>query len=329
MYRVFLTRRIPEPGIEMLRERTQLEMNEEDRVLTREELLEGVSRCDALLCLLTDEIDAEVMDKSPGLKVISNYAVGYNNIDVEAATKRGIPVTNTPGVLTDTTADFVWTLLMAVARRVVEADRYTRAGLFKGWGPMLLLGCDVYGKTLGVVGFGRIGQAVAKRARGFDMRVLYSDVRRADPDVEAETGAEYVSLPELLKTSDYVSLHVPLTEETHHMIGEKELRLMKPGSYLINTARGPVVDEKALVQVLREGHLGGAGLDVFENEPELTPGLSELDNVVLAPHIASASKETRSKMAEIAASNLLAVLEGRRPKYCVNPKVFEQDGPVK
>src|SRR5690606_4745829 len=265
---------------------------DQDRLPTKEEVIEGVRGKDALLCLLTEEITAEVMDAAPNLKVISNYAVGYNNIDVEAATARGIVVTNTPGVLTETTADFAWALLMAVARRVVEADRFTRAGKFQGWGPLLLLGSDVYGKCLGVIGMGRIGQAIARRARGFDMRVLYYNRRRVDPAIENELQATYASLDELLQEADYVVLTVPLTPETHHLIGPRELAMMKPTAYLINPARGPVVDEKALVEALKSRTIAGAALDVFEEEPKLTPGLTELDNVVLAPHIASATTET-------------------------------------
>lgn len=322
--RVYVTRPIPEAGLALLRQECEVTVfPEEDRIPSREELIEGVRGKDALLCLLTDEITAEVMDAAPNLKVISNYAVGYNNIDVAAATARGIVVTNTPGVLTETTADFAWALLMAVARRVVEADRYTRAGKFRGWGPLLFLGSDVYGKRLGIVGMGRIGQAIARRALGFDMEVLYHNRRPVDPAVEKQLRAKYVSLDELLSQSDYVVLTVPLTPETRHLIGARELSLMKPTAYLINPARGPVVDEKALVEALKNRVIAGAALDVYEEEPKLTPGLAELDNVVLAPHIASATIETRTKMAIMAAENILAVLRNQRPKYVVNPEVLK------
>lgn len=324
MWKVFVTRRIPEPGLEMLREKCEVEVNPEDRILTKEEIIEGVKGKDALLCLLTDDIDEEIMDANPNLKVISNYAVGFNNIKVEEATKRGLPVTNTPGVLTETTADMAWALLMAVGRRIVESDKFTRAGKFKGWGPMLLLGYDIYGKTLGLVGLGRIGEAMVKRAHGFDMKVLYYDANRRSPEDEKELGIEYRELDQLLAESDYVSLHVPLLPSTHHLIGERELGLMKKTGILINTARGPVVDEKALVKALQDGEIAGAGLDVYENEPALEPGLIDLDNVVLAPHTASATRETRTKMATMAAENLLAALEGKIPPNIVNPEVYNK-----
>jgi glyoxylate reductase len=322
MYKVFVTRRIPEAGLQLLEKECDVTVNPEDRVLSKAEIIAGVRGKDGLLCLLTDRIDGEVMDASPRLKVISNYAVGFDNIDVRAATQRGIVVTNTPGVLTETTADLAWALLMAAARRIVEADRFTRAGRWAGWAPMLMLGRDVWGKTLGIVGMGRIGTAVARRARGFGMRILYHS-RTRKPQLEGELGAEWTDLKTLLAQSDFVSLHVPLTDKTHHLIGEPELRLMKPTAYLINTSRGPVVDEKALVKALKEGWIAGAGLDVFEAEPKLHPGLAGLDNVVLAPHIGSASHETRGKMAVMAANNLLTVLKGRVPPNLVNPQVLE------
>lgn len=312
---------IPDDGMQLLYERCEVTVNPHDRVLTRDELLEGVRGADALLCLLTDTIDDELMAANPQLKVISNYAVGFNNIDIKAATKRGIPVCNTPGVLTDATADLAWTLLMSTARRVVEGDAFVRQGKFKGWGPMLLLGADITGKTLGIVGMGRIGQAVAKRAKGFDMTILYHDVAPV-PQAEEAFGAKYVELDELLKESDFVTLHAPLLPSTHHLIGEQQLQLMKKTAILVNTARGPLIDEKALVKALQNRVIAGAGLDVFEEEPQLAPGLAELDNVVLLPHLGSATVETRSKMAVLAAKNLLAVLDGETPPHCVNPEVL-------
>ena len=317
-WNVYVTRRIPEAGLDLLRDAgIDFDMNPHDRVLTREELLEGVRGRDAVLCLLTDTIDAEILDAARGARVFANYAVGFNNVDVAAATERGILVTNTPGVLTDTTADMAWALMFAAGRRIVEADRFTRAGKFKGWGPMLFLGQDITGATLGIVGPGRIGTAVAQRAKGFDMRVLISG---PNPSEEILSIADaQVSLDELLRESDFVSIHVPLVKDTYHLIGERELRLMKPTAYLINTARGPVVDEKALVAALRDGVIAGAGLDVFEDEPALAPGLVELENVVIAPHIASATNATRSKMATMAAGNLLAGLRGETPPNLVNP----------
>jgi len=322
--KVFVTRRIPQVGLDLLQKECEVKVNPHERVLTRQELIDGVKEADGLLCLLTDTIDKEVMDANPKLKIISNYAVGYNNIDVEEATRRGIMVTNTPGVLTDTTADLTWAILMCVARRIVEADRFTRQGKFKQWSPMLFLGSDVHHSTLGIVGFGRIGRAVARRARGFEMKVLYTDVRRAPEKVEEELEAKFVFLDELLSSSDFVSLHAPLLPTTYHLIGEKELRRMKRTAFLINAARGPLVDEKALVRALKEGWIAGAALDVYENEPELTPGLAELDNVVLVPHIGSASTATREKMATMAATNLLAGLKGEVPPNLVNREVLKQ-----
>ncbi|MEW6047510.1 MAG: D-glycerate dehydrogenase [Bacillota bacterium] len=325
-WNVYVTRRLPEPGMSMMAQRCRLDVNPHDRPVTRAELLNAVRGRDGIVTLLTETIDAEVMDAAgPQLRVISNYAVGYNNIDVAEATRRRILVCNTPGVLTETTADLAWALLMAVARRIVEADAFMRAGKYAamgGWSPTLLLGTDVHGKTLGIVGFGRIGEALARRARGFDMRILYHDVRRRPADEERRLGVEYSALDELLKESDFVSVHVDLNESTRHLINERTLGLMKATGYLINTSRGPVVDEAALVRALKERRIAGAGLDVFEHEPEMAPGLAELPNVVVLPHIASASTETRAKMAEMAASNLIAALEGRRPAHVVNPEIL-------
>lgn len=319
--RVFVTRQIPQAGLDMLKEHYEVIVNPHNRVLTKEELMDGVKIADGLLSLLTDDITAEVMDVNPNLKVISNYAVGYNNIDVEAATKRGIQVTNTPGVLTDTTADLAWALIMAIGRRVVEGDAFTREGHFDGWDPMLLLGTDITGKTLGIIGMGRIGQAVARRAMGFDMRILYHDMAPV-PVAEEEYQAEFVALDELLRQSDFVTIHAPLTDETRHTIGRRELSVMKKTAYLVNTARGPLVDEEALVEALRDGTIAGAGLDVYENEPRLASGLAELPNTVILPHLGSATLETRTKMATMAAANLVAALEGKRPPHIVNPEVL-------
>jgi glyoxylate reductase len=320
--KVYVTRQIPDDGMKLPYEKCEVHVNPHDRVVTREELLQNVKGKDALLCLLTETIDAEVFDANPNLKIVANYAVGFNNINVEEATKRGVPVSNTPGVLTDTTADFAWTLLMAVARRVVEGDKLTRAGRFVGWAPMLLLGQDVHHKTIGIIGFGRIGQAMAKRASGFGMKILYHDVNQM-PEVARQFNAEYREIDDLLRESDFVSLHVDLNEQTRHLIDERALELMKPSAYLINSARGPVVDEAALVRALKANRISGAGLDVFEEEPQLAPGLAELDNVVIAPHIASATKETRGAMARIAAENVIAALEGRKPPAIVNPEVWK------
>ena len=316
--KVFVTRRIPEKGLRMLEERYDVVVNPEDRVLTKEEIIEGVRDADALLCLLTDPIDKDVIDAGKKLRIISNYAVGYNNIDVEYASKKGIIVTNTPGVLTETTADLAWALLMAVARRVVEGDRFMREGKFRGWAPMLMLGTDIHGKTLGIVGMGKIGQAVARRAVGFGMKVIYYS-RKRKPEIEKEIGAEFVDLPTLMRESDFISLHVPLTPETKNMIDREMLELMKPEAYLINTARGEVIDEPYLIEMLKRKRIRGAALDVFWGEPlNVNPELYGLDNVVLAPHMGSASLETRTKMAVMAAQAIIDVFEGRNPKNRVN-----------
>lgn len=323
--RILVTQRIAEEALALLAAAGELTFcADPDHPPSRTELLAAVREADALLCMLTDEVDEEALRAGSHLLVIANMAVGYNNIDVSAATARRVPVTNTPGVLTETTADLAWALLMSVARRVAEGDRYVRAGRFKIWQPMLLLGTDVYGKTMGIVGMGRIGRAVARRARGFDMTVLYHNRRRLDPDQEAATGARCVPLDRLLRLSDFVSIHAPYSPETHHIIGPKELALMKPTAYLINTSRGPLVDEAALVEALKTGRLAGAALDVYEHEPELAPGLADLENVVLTPHVGSASTETRTRMALMAAENVIAALEGKKPPNLVNPEVYPQ-----
>jgi glyoxylate reductase len=295
-----------------------------ERSLTRPDLVARLSGKQGLVCLITDTIDADLLEACPDLRVVANVAVGYNNVDVAAATRRGVVVTNTPDVLTETTADFAWTLLMATARRLAEADRYVRDGRFTQWEFMLLLGGDVHGKTLGIVGFGRIGRAMARRARGFNMPVLYQDTVAADPATERELGASQADLPTLLREADFVSLHTPLLTETRHMINAESLRTMKRTAYLINASRGPVVDEAALVHALKEGWIAGAGLDVYEEEPKIHPGLLSLPNVVLAPHIASGSYETRLQMAMLAIENCLAVLAGQRPPTPVNPEVLSR-----
>jgi len=324
---VFITREIPKEAIELLRASCQtVEVHRGESLLTREELIEKVCGRDGILCCLTERIDADVLDAAKGIKGLANMAVGYDNIDLAGATERGIPVSNTPGVLTDATADLAWALIFSVARRVVEADKFTRAGKFRAWGPMMFLGGDITGKTLGIVGAGRIGTAVALRSKGFDMKVLYNDLA-ANALLERELGACRVALDELLTESDFVSLHVNLTAETRHLIGERELTLMKPTAYIINTSRGPIIDEEALVKALQRGQIAGAGLDVYEDEPRLRRGLAELDNVVLLSHIGSASIATRTKMAVMAAENLLAMLKGERAPNCVNPEVYDLGSP--
>lgn len=324
MKKVYVTRQLPQSALDRFEGEVEYEVNPDDCVLECDELLQAVEDVDGLLCLLTDDIDGEVLDAAPNLKIVANYAVGFNNIDVDAATERGIIVTNTPGVLSETTADLTWALMMSVARRVVEGDRFMRAGRYDGWAPMLLMGSDVYGKTLGIIGMGNIGQAVARRAIGFDMDILYQDVFFDLSEVaEHLLDADEVPTDELLERSDFVTLHVPLTDETHHMIGARELELIGEDGYLINASRGPVVDEVALVEALRDGVIRGAALDVYEDEPEMKPGLAELDNVVLLPHLGSASIETRTAMADLAVSNILSFFAGEQPPTPVNPEVLE------
>jgi glyoxylate reductase len=329
--KIVITRRIPEKGLALLRERYELVINPHDRVMPRQEITESMPGTKALLALLTDPIDGAIMDAAEGeLHVISNYAVGFNNIDVKAATERGVIVTNTPGVLTETTADFAFALMMALARRIPESERFARAGRFQGWGPMLLLGDDIHGKTLGLVGMGRIGKAMAQRASGFGMEVLYYSRSRLTGKDENALKVSAVSLEELLARSDYISLHVPLTVETRHLFNRERLQMMKEGSHLINTSRGPVVDEEALAAVLREGKpLKGAALDVYEHEPVINAGLLELDNVILAPHTASATIDTRTRMSVMAAQNLIAAMEGNVPPHVVNPEVLEKGSMVR
>lgn len=322
MFNVYVTRKLPGDNLDKLRAATNVTVYPHDRNISREELLEAVQGQDALISMLSDPIDAEVIEAGQNLKVIANYAVGFNNIDLSAASARNIAVVNTPDVLTDATADLAWALLMSAARRVIEGDHMVRRGQFTGWAPELLLGVEVYGKTLGIIGAGRIGRAFAKRAKGFDMKILYHNRTRLSAEVEEEYGLEYTDLDTLLQKSDFVSLHCPLTPETKYLIRERELNMMKPTAVLINTARGPVVDEEALVKALRNGTIYAAGLDVFEDEPALKPGLAELPNAVLTPHIASAGMETRSRMVEMVVNDVLAVLEGKRPQNLVNTDIY-------
>ena len=322
--KVYVTRELPERGLKIIKERFDTEVWPEYAPPPKEVIIRKIAEVDALASLLSDKIDAEVFDVAPKLKIVSQLAVGFDNIDVNDATKRGIYVTNTPGVLTETTADFAWTLLMAAARRVVEADKYIRGGRWRvGWHPSMFSGRDVYGATIGIVGAGRIGSAVARRAKGFNMKILYYDVIPR-PELERELGVKRVDLDTLLGESDFVSVHVPLMKETYHLVNEERLKLMKRTAFLINNSRGPVVDEKALYKALKERVIAGAGLDVFEQEP--TPMgnlLLTLDNIVVAPHISSASYETRSRMAEMVAENLIAFFEGRTPPNLVNSEVLK------
>lgn len=323
--RVFVARIIPDEGLRPIIEACEARVWEDELPPPRDELLRAVEGCGGLLALLTDRVDDELLDRAgPGLKVVSNFAVGFDNVDVAACTRRGIAVGNTPGVLTETTADLAWALLMAAARRVAEGDRYVRAGRWRTWGPMLLMGPDVHGGTLGIVGFGRIGQAVARRATGFGMTILYYDTHRADAAVEASLGATFTALDDLLARSDFVSLHVNLTDETRHLVNAARLRSMRPTAILVNTSRGPVVDQRALFEALRDGVIGAAALDVTDPEP-IAPNdpLLGLDNCLVVPHIASASRATRGKMAAMAAANLLAGVRGERLPTPVNPEVYD------
>lgn len=322
MPKVFITRPIPEEGINLLKEKGyEVVINSEDRLLNREELLNALREgsFDAVLTQLTEKIDEEVLEAAgPQCRIFANYAVGFDNIDVGAAEKRGVMITNTPGVLTNTVAEHTFALMLAIAHRVVEGDRFTRAGKYVGWAPMLLLGNDLSGKTIGIVGLGRIGSRVAHHAvRGFDAKVIYHDPNR-NADFEKEYSAVYKEkLEDLLREADFISIHVPLMDSTRHLINAETLKQMKPTAYLINTSRGPIVDENALVEALRNGVIKGAASDVFEEEPKLAPGLAELENAVLTPHLASATEETRAAMSRLAAENIIAALESQTPPSIV------------
>ena len=319
---IYVTRRLPEPALQALLEVCEVEIWDQDVPPPYKVITEKLRDKEALLCLLTDRIDAALMDAAPGLKVISQCAVGYDNVDVGAATARGIPVGNTPGVLTDATADFAFTLLMAAARRIGEAIDYVREGHWQTWGLTLLLGQSVYGATLGIVGLGRIGQALARRASGFDMKILYYDAVR-QPEAEAELGVEYRALEDLLRESDFVSLHVSLTEKTRGLMDARTFALMKPTAILVNTSRGPVVDPEALYGALKDGQIGYAALDVTDPEPlPADHKLLELPNLIVAPHVASATVRSRNLMASRAVQNLIAGLRGEQLPYCVNPEVY-------
>ena len=333
MSRIFVTRPIPEAGLAVLRaaaSEVDVAPTRDGDATPREQVLAGAQDADVHVSLLTEAVDRQLLESAPRLLGVANYAVGFNNVDVEAATALGVPVSNTPGVLTDTTADLAWTLLMAVARRVVPADRYMRAGKYRIWGPSLMLGADISRggdgrrKVLGIVGFGRIGQGMHRRAQGFDMRVLAHDPPMKGI-IEARDDVEYAELNELLEASDFVTIHTDLNPSTHHLFNARAFGQMKKTAYLINTARGPVVEEAALVEAVRSGAIAGAGLDVFEHEPAFHPGLAELDAVVMLPHIASASVATRDRMATMCAENAVSHLRRERAPNCVNPEVYETD----
>ena len=324
--RVFVARIIPEAGLRPVVEACDASVWEGDMPAPREELLRAIEGCDGVLTMLTDRVDDEFLDRAgPQLKVVSNFAVGFDNIDVGACTRRGVAIGNTPGVLTETTADLAFTLLMAAARRIPEGDRYVRSNQWRTWGPMLLLGQDVHGATIGIVGFGRIGQAVARRAHGFGMNVAYHSLTRRPAEVEERFDARFLALDELLAQSDFVSLHVNLTAATRHLMNAERLGWMKPSAVLVNTSRGPVVDPKALYEALRDGVIFAAALDVTDPEPiPFDDPLLTLDNCLVMPHIASASRATRGKMAAMAAANLLAGVRGERLPTPVNPEVYDR-----
>ena len=322
--KILITNEIPASGMEILKAKYDVELGVDYQKNRKEAIIEKIRDKDVILPLLTETIDSEIMDAAPQLKIISNYAVGFNNVDLDAATERGILVTNTPGVLTETTADCAFAMMMASARRIPSSERYARAGKFKGWEPLGFLGQDVYGKTLGIIGFGRIGMAMAKRAFGFDMKILYYDEYQATEENEKKYNASFVSLDELLKQSDFVSLHPPLTPMTHHLIGQREFALMKQTACIINTARGPIIEEKALIEALKNESIFGAAIDVFEFEPKIPEALKKLENVIIIPHIASATFTTRTLMSEIAAQNILNIFEGKMPVSLVNKEVLKK-----
>lgn len=317
MFKIFITRKIPNIGIDLLKDAGyEIDISDKDGVLTKDELVSALKQkeYDAVLCLLTDKIDADIFDAASKAKIFANYAVGFNNIDIEEAKKRGIVITNTPGVLTDTVAEHTFALMLSITSRIAEGDRFTRAGKYIGWAPELLLGMDIRGKTLGILGAGRIGSRVAEQAvGGFNMKVIYYDIKRNDV-FEKATGGEFrETVEDVLKEANVVTVHVPLLDSTRHLINKERLAIMKPTAYLINSSRGPVIDENALVEALKNNTIAGVALDVFENEPQLAEGLVELENVILTPHIASATIETRGKMSEIAAQNIVAFFEGNTP----------------
>jgi glyoxylate reductase len=321
-FKVLITRRLPAP-LEPLPELASVEVWPERQPPPYEVLQDKIRTVDGLLCLLTDPIDRPLIEAATNLKVISQMAVGYDNIDIAAATARQIPVGHTPDVLTDATADFAWALLMAAARRVVEADRLTRANQWQTWEPDLLLGAEVSGATLGIVGLGRIGQAVARRARGFNMPILYTNQKRCHPELEKTLGVEFVDFEHLLQAADFVTIHTPLTPETHHLFSDQQFEQMQRSAVLINTARGAIVDPDALYRALSSRQIAAAALDVTDPEPIPTDSpLLVLDNLIITPHIASASRQTRAKMARMAIDNLIAGLQGNRPPHCVNPEVY-------
>lgn len=322
MKKVFISGRVPSNAKKILSEHFEVISHEGENLLSSEEIAKGVKEADALLCLLSDPITKEVIEGAGNLKIIANYGAGYNNIDLVTATSRKIPVTNTPKVSTNATADMTWALILGIARRVVEGDKLTRAGGFTGWAPLFFLGTEVTGKTLGIFGMGNIGKAVAQRGKGFEMKVIYHSRTRLSVEEEGLLGLTYVSFDELLKESDFLTLHSSYSPELHHLLGKKEFEKMKKSAFLINAARGPMIEEAALAEALENKIIAGAGLDVYEFEPKVVEGLLDLDNVILAPHLGNATVETRAAMAEIAAQNIIEVLSDRKPISCVNSVIY-------
>ena len=322
MKKIFISGQVPEAAKNKLSENFLVTIHDEERLLNSEEISEKLGDSDAILCLLSNSIPKEVIEKAPNLKIIANYGAGFNNIDVAAATARKIPVTNTPAVSTNATADMTWALILGIARRVVEGDKLTRAGGFTGWAPLFHLGTEVTGKTLGIFGMGNIGKAVARRAKGFEMKIIYHSRTRLSPEEESQLGLSYVSFEELLSQSDFLTLHSSYSPELHHLIDTKELQQMKSTAFIINAARGPMIHEAALAEALKNKVIAGAGLDVYEFEPKVVEELFALDNVIVAPHLGNATVETRQAMAESAAQNIIEVLEGRQPLNCVNPSIY-------
>lgn len=321
--KVFISGLIPNNAYDLLSKEFDVTMHDSINLLSKEEIIKGIEGKDALLCLLSDSIDKDIIDSNPNLKIIANYGAGFNNIDVKTATSKKIPVTNTPVVSTTSTAELTLALMLSIARRVVEGDKITRNGKFTGWAPLYHLGVELSGKNLGIIGMGNIGKAVAKRAKAFDMNIIYYDAYRMDEKLEQELGYEYMTLEKVIENSDFLSLHLNYNPSLRHMIGAKELENMKSSAYLINAARGPLVDESALLKALESKTIAGAGLDVYEYEPQITAGLEKLDNVILTPHIGNATVEARGAMAELAANNIIAALKGVKPKNCVNGEIYK------
>ncbi len=321
--KVFISGMIPKTAYDILSKEFEVTMHNDITLLSKREIIKHIAGKDALLCLLSDTIDKDIIDSNPNLKIIANYGAGFNNIDLKAATSKKIPVTNTPLVSTISTAELTMGLILSVARRIVEGDKITRAGKFTGWAPLYHLGTELCGKTLGILGMGNIGKAVANRAQAFGMNIIYYTTHPLDEKEENQLGYKYMSLDKVIENADFLTLHLRYTPSSYHMIGKDEFKKMKSTAYLINAARGPLVDEAALLKALENKSIAGAGLDVYENEPKITAGLEKLDNVILTPHIGNATVEARSKMAEIAANNIISVLKGDKPINCVNEEIYE------